>query len=102
MKDYSRMLKICFHTSLVKSCVLDLDFIATLFPVTCHLSKNNPETIHVTLCMLCILYLKSTHKNGLQKTNKYRLIDATLTPGDQVWSLPVVATAAATAYSDEV
>ena len=52
--------------------------------------------------MLCILYLKSTHKNGLQKTNKYRLIDATLTPGDQVWSLGVVATAAATAYSDEV
>ena len=102
MKHYSRMLKICFHTSLVKSCVLDFGFIATLFPVTCHLSKNNPETLHVTLCMLCILYLKSTHKNGLQKTNKYRLIDATLTPGDQVWSLPVVATAAATAYSDEV
>ena len=52
--------------------------------------------------MLCILYLKSTHKNSLQKTNKYRLIDATLTPGDQVWSLAVVATAAATTYSDEV
>ena len=31
--------------------------------------------------MLCIIYLKSTHKNRLQKTNKYRLIDAKLTPG---------------------
>ena len=52
--------------------------------------------------MLCILYLKSTHKNSLQKINKYRLINATLTPGDQVWSLAVVATAAATIYSDKV
>ena len=52
--------------------------------------------------MLCILYLKQTHKNSLQKINEYRLIDATLTPGDQVWSLAVVATAAATTYSDEV
>ena len=52
--------------------------------------------------MLYILYLKSTHKNNLQKTNKYRLIDAILTPGDQVWPLAVVATAAATTYSDEV
>ena len=52
--------------------------------------------------MLCILYLKSTHKNSSQKNNKYRLIDATLTPGDQVWSLAVVTTAAATTYSDEV
>ena len=52
--------------------------------------------------MLCILYLKSTHKNSLQKTNKYRLIDATLTPGDQVLSFAVVAIAAATTYSDEV
>ena len=52
--------------------------------------------------MLCILYLKSTHKNSLQKTNKYRLIDAKLTPGDQVWFLAVVATDAATTYSDEV
>ena len=57
---------------------------------------------YVMLCMLCILYLKSTHKNSLQKTNKYRLIDATLTPGDQVWSLAVVTTTAATTYSDEV
>ena len=52
--------------------------------------------------MLCIVYLKSTHKNSLQKPNKYRLIDATLTPEDQVWSLAVVATATATTYSDEV
>ena len=52
--------------------------------------------------MLCILYLKSTHKNSLQKTNKYRLIDAILTPGDQVWSLAVVTTTVATTYSDEV
>ena len=52
--------------------------------------------------MLCILYLKSTRKNSLQKTNKYRLIDPTLTPGDQAWSLAVVATAAAITYSDEV
>ena len=29
-------------------------------------------------------YLRSTHKNSLPKTNKYRLIDATLTPGDQI------------------
>ena len=57
-----------------------------------------------TLCyiMLCILYLKSTYKNSLQKTNKYRLADATFTPRDQVWSLAVVATAAATIYSNEV
>ena len=42
--------------------------------------------------MLCyvilrILYLKSIHKNSLQETNQlinYRLIDATLTPGDQI------------------
>ena len=52
--------------------------------------------------MLCIPYLKSTHKSSLQKTSKYRLIDATLTLGDRVWSLAVVATAAATIYSDEV
>ena len=52
--------------------------------------------------MLCILYLRSTHKNSLQKTNKYRLIEATLTPGDQIWSLVTVATATATTYSDEV
>ena len=50
--------------------------------------------------MLCILYLKLTHKNTLQKTNEYRLIDATLTPGDQMWSLAVVAAAAATTYWD--
>ena len=52
--------------------------------------------------MLCIIYLKSNHKNSLQKTNKYWLTDATLTPGDQVWSLAVVTTTAATTYSDEV
>ena len=52
--------------------------------------------------MLCILYLKSTHKNSLSKTNKDWVIDATLTPEDQIWSLAVDATAAATTYSDEV
>ena len=52
--------------------------------------------------MLCIFYLKSTHKNSLRKTNKYRLIDAKLNPGDQVWSLAGVNAAAATTYSDEV
>ena len=30
------------------------------------------------------------------------LINATLTPGDQIWSLVVVAAAAATIYLDEV
>ena len=45
---------------------------------------------------------KSTHRNSLQKTNKYRLIDATLIPGNQVWSLVVVSIAAATTYSEEV
>ena len=35
-----------------------------------------------------------------KKTNKYRLIDATLTPGDQMLSL--AAAVAATTYSDEV
>ena len=60
------------------------------------------QSSDVCYVMLCILYLKSTHKNSLQKTNKYRLIDATLTPGDQVWSLAVVTTTAATTYSDEV
>ena len=35
--------------------------------------------------MLCSLYLKSMHKIVYnKKTNKYRLIDATLTPGDQI------------------
>ena len=52
--------------------------------------------------MLCILYLKSTHENSLQKNSKYWLIDATLTPGDQVWSLAGVTTAVATTYSDDV
>ena len=36
-----------------------------------------------------------------KKTNKYRLIDATLTPGDQMRS-PAAAVAAATTYSVEV
>ena len=35
-----------------------------------------------------------------KKTNKYRLIDATLTPGDQIWCLAAVVSAAT--YSDEV
>ena len=35
-----------------------------------------------------------------KKTNKYRLIDATLTPGDQIWCLAAVVAAAT--YSDEV
>ena len=37
--------------------------------------------------ILCILYLKSIHKNSLQETHQlinYRLTDATLTPGDQI------------------
>ena len=35
--------------------------------------------------MLRILYLKSMHKIVYnKKANKYRLIDATLTPGDQL------------------
>ena len=51
--------------------------------------------------MLCLLYLKSMHKIVYnKKTNKYRLIDATLTPGDQMWCLAAVT--AATTYSDEV
>ena len=60
--------------------------------------------LEIVLCyfMLYILYLKSNHKNSLQKTNKHRLIDTTLTPGDQVWFLAAVAIAAATTYSDEV
>ena len=52
--------------------------------------------------MSCILYLKSTHKISSYKTNKYRLIDVPLTPGDQICSLVAVAVAAATTYSDEV
>ena len=51
--------------------------------------------------MLCILYLKSMHKIVYnKKTNKYRLTDATHTPGDQIWCL--VAAVAAATYSDEV
>ena len=51
--------------------------------------------------MLCILYLKSMDKIVYnKKTNKYRLIDATLTPGDQIWCL--AAAVAAATYSDEV
>ena len=50
--------------------------------------------------MLSILYLKSNHKNSLQKTNKYQLIDAKLTSGDQVWFFAVVATDVATTYSE--
>ena len=39
----------------------------------------------VCYVMLCILYLKSMHEIVYnKKTNKYRLIDATLTPGDQI------------------
>ena len=34
--------------------------------------------------MFCILCLKSTHKDSLYKTNKYQLIDATLTPDNQI------------------
>ena len=52
--------------------------------------------------MLCSLYLKSMHKIVYnKKTNKYRLIDATLTPGDQIWCLAAAIATAAT-YSDEV
>ena len=39
----------------------------------------------VMLCMSCILYLESMHKIVYnKKTNKYRLIDAILTPEDQI------------------
>ena len=72
-------------------CVVNADAtLATLYVVNAH------------VMLLCILFLKSTHKNSLQKTNKYRLFDATLTPEDQIWSLTVVTTATATTYSDEV
>ena len=51
--------------------------------------------------MLCILYLKSMDKIVYnKKTNKYRLIDATLTPGDQIWWLAAVVAPAT--YSDKV
>ena len=51
--------------------------------------------------LLCILYLKLMHKIIYnKKTNKYRLINATLTPGDQTWCLAAVVAAAT--YSDEV
>ena len=51
--------------------------------------------------MLCILYLKSMDKIVYnKKTNKYRLIDATLTPGDQIWWLAAVVALAT--YSDKV
>ena len=36
------------------------------------------------LCYACILYLNSDHKNNLEKTNKYRLIDTTFIPGNQI------------------
>ena len=55
----------------------------------------------VCYVMLCILYLKSMHEIVYnKKTNKYWLIDATLTPGDQIWCLAAVVAAAT--YSDEV
>ena len=44
--------------------------------------------------MLCILYLKSI------QADKYRLIDATITTGDQMWCFAAVA--AATTFSYEV
>ena len=52
--------------------------------------------------MLYILFLKSTHKKNLQKSNKYRLIDATLTLGNQVLSLTAVTPTAVATHSDEV
>ena len=50
--------------------------------------------------MLCIFYLKSIHKIVYNEKLINSLVDATLTPGDQMWCLDVVA--AATTYSDEV
>ena len=58
-------------------------------------------SVYVTLC---ILYLKSTYKNSLWKTSKYRLIDATLTSGNQIrfFFVVVVILAVVKTYSDEV
>ena len=50
----------------------------------CLLTLSICGTIEEIYVMLCILYLKSTHKNSLWKTNKYRLIDASLIPEDQI------------------
>ena len=45
----------------------------------------NDNQRQMALCMyVYILYLKSTHKKSLKETNKYRLIDAKVTPGDQM------------------
>ena len=55
------------------------------------MSKDSRFSTHV-MCYGKIVYNK--------KTNKYRLIDATLTPGEQMWSLAAVVVAAT--YSDEV
>ena len=54
----------------------------------------------VCYVMLCIFYLKSIHKIVYNEKLINSLVDATLTPGDQMWCLAVVA--AATTYSDEV
>ena len=66
-------------------------------------TKNNilNYLIYVCYVMLCILYWTSMHKIVYnKKTNKYQLIDATITPGDQIWCLAAVVAAAT--YSDEV
>ena len=61
------------------------------------------RVLNTSLCyvMLCIPYLQPNHKNRLQKTNKYRPIDATLTPGDQMWSFVAAAVAVVTTYPHE-
>ena len=60
---------------------------------------NIKEVLMLCYVMLCILYLKWCIK-FIIKTNKYWLIDASRTPGDQMWCLAAVIAAAT--YSDEV
>ena len=99
----------CYHRTL--SFFSKISLVKFLNPLSANFTKwsntlkkfiGNLPTNCLSVFLLCILYLKSTHKNSLRKTNNYRLIDATLTPGDQVWSVAAVATDAATTYSDEV
>ena len=76
----------CECKKLVDKGVCDKGFIwnPSICKCECNKSCNIGEYLDYSNCkckkkvsyvMLCILYLKSTHKN-----NKYRLIDATLTP----------------------
>ena len=41
-------------------------------------------TLFCCYFMLRILYLKATRKSNLKQTNIYRMIDATLIPGNQI------------------